>query len=120
MLEHLDHLAETAAQAISNIKFDKVVVWDGGTAPTARQRDRRASSQSLAGTLPPMLQIMKDIGGVEMPEYFGQARADDGKDGSGSGGSAAGGSGAKSGANGNGHPPESPPADKPPKGGGKG
>ena len=30
MLEHLDHLAETAAKAISNIKFDKVIVWENG------------------------------------------------------------------------------------------
>src|SRR5438876_2008907 len=29
MLEHLDTLAKTAAQAISNIKFDKVIVWGG-------------------------------------------------------------------------------------------
>lgn len=29
MLDHIDHLAKTASQAISNIKFDKVVVWDG-------------------------------------------------------------------------------------------
>ena len=26
----------------------------------------------MAGTLPPMLQIMQDIGGVKMPEYFGK------------------------------------------------
>src|SRR5205085_11381244 len=30
MLEHLDKLAETSAKAISNIKFDKVVVWENG------------------------------------------------------------------------------------------
>jgi flotillin len=30
MLEHLDALAHTSAQAISNIKFDKVVVWENG------------------------------------------------------------------------------------------
>jgi flotillin len=69
MLEHLDALAKTAAQAISNIKFDKVVVWENGgngngTSNTA------GFLQSMAHTLPPMLQIMKDIGGVEVPEYF--------------------------------------------------
>src|SRR5690606_35130743 len=36
MLEHLDHLAETAAQAISNIKMDKVVVWGGAGAEGGR------------------------------------------------------------------------------------
>eukprot|EP01047_Picozoa_sp_COSAG01_P112682 COSAG01_NODE_41416_length_451_cov_7.982955_2_plen_39_part_01 len=30
MLEHVDKIAETSAQAISNIKFDKVTVWDTG------------------------------------------------------------------------------------------
>src|SRR5205807_7440717 len=30
MLEHLDNLAQTSAKAISNIKFDKVVVWENG------------------------------------------------------------------------------------------
>ena len=69
MLEHLDHLSETAAKAISNVKFDKVVVWDSGA------EGGNASANFLKGlgnSLPPMLQIMKDIGGVEMPEYFGR------------------------------------------------
>ena len=29
MLEHFDHLVEASAKAISNIKFNKVVVWEG-------------------------------------------------------------------------------------------
>src|SRR3954464_15917337 len=32
MLEHLDNLAEASSKAISNIKFDKVVVWENGGA----------------------------------------------------------------------------------------
>ena len=66
MLEHLDHLAETAAQAIANIKFDKVVVWEGGNANGTS--NTASFLQSMARTLPPMLHIMKDIGGVEIPE----------------------------------------------------
>jgi flotillin len=66
MLEHLDNLTEASAKAISNIKFDKVVVWENGghngTSNTA------SFLQSMARTLPPMLQVMKDIGGVELPE----------------------------------------------------
>jgi flotillin len=64
MLEHLDKLAETAAQAISNIKFDKVIVWENGA-----QNGSSVTAnflQSFARTLPPMMQIMKDIGGVEL------------------------------------------------------
>jgi flotillin len=71
MLEHLEQLSETAATAISNVKFDKVVVWDGGQ---NGEGGNGASNflRGLGSSLPPMLQIMKDIGGVEMPEYFGR------------------------------------------------
>ncbi|HEV2131191.1 MAG TPA: hypothetical protein VGR27_08810 [Longimicrobiaceae bacterium] len=64
MLEHIDHLAETAAKAaakaISNIKFDKVIVWEGG--------GNGASStagflQNMARTLPPMMQVMTRVHG---------------------------------------------------------
>jgi flotillin len=68
MLDHLDALAKTAAQAISNIKFDKVVVWENGGANG--QSNTSHFLQSMAHTLPPVLQIMKDIGGVDVPEYF--------------------------------------------------
>lgn len=65
MLEHLDTLAETSAKAISNIKFDKVVVWENGG-----QNGRSNTADFLhkmAGSLPPMLQVMRDIGGIEIP-----------------------------------------------------
>ncbi|MEM7309078.1 MAG: SPFH domain-containing protein [Planctomycetota bacterium] len=70
MLEHIDHLSETAAKAIANIKFDKVIVWDGGQGEG--QNGTAGFLRSLGGALPPMMQIMKDVGGVEMPEYFGR------------------------------------------------
>lgn len=67
MLEHMDKLSETAATAISKIKFDKIVVWDG-------QQGKATSGflQNLSKSLPPMLTMMKDIGGIEMPEFFGK------------------------------------------------
>ena len=70
MLEHLDHLSETAAKAISNIKFDKVVVWDGGRGDGGS--GTAGFLKGLGSALPPMLEIMKNVGGVEMPEYFGK------------------------------------------------
>ncbi|HXG12438.1 MAG TPA: SPFH domain-containing protein [Gemmataceae bacterium] len=70
MLEHLDTLAQTAAQAISNIKFDKVVVWEGGGANGNGTTSTAHFLQSMARVLPPMMQVMKDIGGIEMPEYL--------------------------------------------------
>jgi flotillin len=66
MLEHFDNLVEASAKAISNIKFDKVVVWEGngqnGTSSTANWL------HNMARTLPPMMQVMRDVGGVEIPE----------------------------------------------------
>jgi flotillin len=66
MLEHLDNLAEASAKAISNIKFDKVVVWENGG-----QNGKSSTAsflQNIAGSLPPMRNVLKDIGGVELPD----------------------------------------------------
>ena len=69
MLEHLDTLAQTASQAIANIKFDKVVVWEGGSNANGTTNTAHFL-QNMARFMPPMMQVMKDIGGVEMPEYL--------------------------------------------------
>ncbi len=77
MLDHFDELVAASAQAISSIKFDKVVVWDGagnggglngGNGETATANWLR----NMAKTLPPMLEVMKEIGGVEFPEILGK------------------------------------------------
>ncbi|HZN33426.1 MAG TPA: SPFH domain-containing protein [Pirellulaceae bacterium] len=66
MLEHLDNLADCSARAISNIKFDKVVVWENGG---SNGRGSTADFlSSMAKTMPPMMQVMRDIGGIELPE----------------------------------------------------
>ncbi len=75
MLEHIDNLAQTAAKAISNIKFDKVVVWEGGGV-NGTGGSTSQFLQSLARAMPPMMQVMKDIGGVEMPEYLARMTPD--------------------------------------------
>ncbi len=69
MLEHLEALAHSSAQAISNIKFDKVVVWENGNGNGHGSSNTANFLQNLARVMPPMMQVMKDIGGVEMPEY---------------------------------------------------
>jgi flotillin len=79
MLEHLDSLTEASARAISNIKFDKVVVWEngGGNGNGATA----GFLQNMARTLPPMMQVMRDIAGIELPESLfklsdGEAKAE--------------------------------------------
>jgi flotillin len=73
MLEHLDHLANTAATAISNIKMDKVVVWGGGNGSGSKGNNDvgvGAFVRDLAGTVPPVLQMLRDIGGVTVSDRF--------------------------------------------------
>jgi flotillin len=77
MLEHLDHLAEASSRAISNIKFDKIVVWENGG-----HNGKSSTADFLSGlakTLPPMMQVMRDIGGVELPESLVKLGADEPK-----------------------------------------
>jgi flotillin len=72
MLEHLDTMADTAAKAISNIKFDKVVVWENGLANG--QSNTANFLQNMAHTLPPMMQVMKEIGGLDIPDTLVKMR----------------------------------------------
>jgi flotillin len=78
MLEHMDKLAEASAQAISKIKFDKVVVWEGGGSNGNGTAHGSTANfiQSLAKMMPPMLNVMKEVGGVEMPEFIAKLTPD--------------------------------------------
>lgn len=67
LLEHLDVLAEQSAKAISNIKFDKVVVWENGSNGNGKNATANFIS-GMANVLPPMLHTLKEIGGVEFPD----------------------------------------------------
>lgn len=78
LLEHLDELAKSSAEAISNIKFDKVVVWENGG--KNGQNSTSNFLQGMARTMPPMLQVMRDIGGVEIPESLVKLAEENGID----------------------------------------
>merc|ERR1711998_287329 len=70
MLEHMDTLAETSATAISNIKFDKVVVWDGGSANGEGPGGSVPGFiKGVASSLPPTLEIMKEIAGIDVSKF---------------------------------------------------
>ena len=81
MLEHLQALAQTAATAISNIKFDKVIVWDSGNGANGAGPGGGAAGflQSLAKSIPPMMNVMQDLGGVKMPEFLGKLTTEGGE-----------------------------------------
>ncbi len=69
MLEHIDKMAEMSAQAISNIKFDKIVVWESGD-KGAGLNNTTGFLHGMARSLPPMMQVMRDVGGIELPDYL--------------------------------------------------
>ena len=79
MLEHVDHLADASAKAISNLKFDKIVVWDSGQ--TSENGGSATSNfiKGIATALPPTMHMMKDIAGVDLPKYFGSLQEEENK-----------------------------------------
>ncbi len=82
LVDKVDTLAETAAKAISNIKFDKVVVWEGGNGVANGVGNGVGGAagflQNMAKTLPPMMHVLRDIAGVELPNYLGEMKPEDG------------------------------------------
>jgi len=69
MVDQIPLLAESAAKAISNIKFDKVVVWEGGNAngPSGTA----GFIQNMAKSMPPMMEVLRTVAGVELPAFLG-------------------------------------------------
>ncbi|HSM60287.1 MAG TPA: hypothetical protein VK849_05795, partial [Longimicrobiales bacterium] len=75
MLEHLDHLADKAAQAVQNIKFDKVVMWGGANGHGAGAGVSSFVTDLMA-TLPPALHTMMNIGGVKIADGLVEVMTD--------------------------------------------
>jgi flotillin len=70
IVEHLPKLVEEQIKAISNLKIDSVTVWDAG-----RGNGGKGSTAdfvaSLAGVLPPLHELTKNVG-IELPEFLGR------------------------------------------------
>ena len=70
MVDSVPQLAETSAKAISNIKFDKVVVWDGGNSGGGGAGDGGPSATSnfirgMTHGLPPAMDVLRHVGGID-------------------------------------------------------
>jgi len=78
MLEHIDHLADASSAAIANIKFDKVTVWDSGNGDG--KGGASGFLRGLGQSMPPLMDVMRSIGGVELPDYLGKLVREDGDD----------------------------------------
>ncbi len=70
MIEQLPKLVEEQAKAISNLKIDKITVWDNG-----KGKDGKGSTadflSGMIGSLPPLHEITKNAG-IELPEFLGK------------------------------------------------
>lgn len=75
--ELLPQLVREQVQAISNLQIDKITVWDSGG-----NGDGKSSTASflsgLAGSVPPLHELAKNVG-VELPEYLGKLKEDEGR-----------------------------------------
>ncbi len=71
MIEKLEELVSRQVEAISNLKIDKITVWDSGG-----NGDGSSTSNFIANlfkSLPP-LQDISEMAGFELPEYLGKVK----------------------------------------------
>lgn len=74
VIEQLPKLVEEQVKAVSNLKIDKVTVWDSGKGADGKSTTSNFLS-SLIGSLPPLHEITKNVG-VKLPEYLGNLSGD--------------------------------------------
>jgi len=67
--EQLPKLVEEQVKAVSNLKIDKVTVWDSGASAGGKSSTAGFLS-GLVGSLPPIHELARSAG-VELPAYLG-------------------------------------------------
>jgi flotillin len=68
--EQLPDLVQEQVKAISNLKIDKVTVWDSGKSANGKSQTADFLS-GLVGSIPPLHELTKNVG-IELPEYLGK------------------------------------------------
>jgi flotillin len=71
MIEKLEELVARQVEAISNLKIDKITVWDSGGKGDGSSTSNFISN--LFKSLPP-LQDISEMAGVQLPEYLGKVK----------------------------------------------
>ncbi len=70
MIEKIEEIVSRQVEAIKNIRFDKITVWDSGSGGQGGSSTANFLS-SLVKSLPP-LQDVASMAGVKLPEYLGE------------------------------------------------
>lgn len=68
MIEKLEEIAKLQAEAIKNLKIDKITVWDSGSSEKGSSTANFVSS--MVKSLPPLHEIAA-MSGVNLPSYLG-------------------------------------------------
>jgi flotillin len=71
MIEKLEELVSRQVEAISNLKIDKITVWDSGAGDGGSSTANFISN--LFKSLPP-LQDISEMAGFELPDYLGKVK----------------------------------------------
>ena len=74
MIEKLEELVSRQVEAISNLKIDKITVWDSGAGDGGSSTANFISN--LFKSLPP-LQDISEMAGFELPDYLGKVKDSD-------------------------------------------
>lgn len=75
MIEKFEKIVEKQVDAIKNIKFDKITVWDGGTG-TANGSTTANFMKDLIKSLPAMHDLANQAG-IELPQILGKVEGAD-------------------------------------------
>ncbi len=73
--DKLEDLTRIQVEAISNLKIDKVTVWDNGSATTDGKSSTAGFISGLYKSVPPLTELF-DMAGMQLPEYLGKPKAD--------------------------------------------
>jgi flotillin len=75
MIEKMEELVSKQVEAISNLKIDKITVWDSGSGGNSSTANFLSS---FIKSLPP-LQDLSSMVGLELPDYLGKMTSKDGE-----------------------------------------
>ncbi|MBT60992.1 MAG: flotillin [Euryarchaeota archaeon] len=76
MVEKVEELVARQTEAISNLKIDKITVWDSGNGNSDSGGSTSNFISSLMQSLPPVHDVAK-MAGIELPEYLGAMKDKD-------------------------------------------
>lgn len=76
LIEKMEEIVKTQAEAIKNIKIDKVTVWDGGSnGGNGGSSGVQGFIRNFASALPPLHEIAQQAG-IDLPQFMGTLQSE--------------------------------------------